>query len=371
MVATRSAHELARQGHEVHLFSRRRPFACHDHPRLRLHALRTCPEPNQGALHTGWSYSEERLLLQRLQSVAAAVPLDLMHFHYAVPFAYLLDRFRRTASGSSIPVVGTLHGTDVSVSETDARQRARLRAVLARVDALTTVSRDYARRALSTFGLSQPPRIIPNFVGLPRIAAQQLAEARDKDSPTILAHVSNFRPVKDPLTTVRIFAGIRKTADVELWLIGDGTEMARVRHFVKQQSLQGCVRFLGFQPDVFSLLRQIDLMVLSSREESFGLAALEAMACGVPVLAPAVGGLPEVVLDGRTGYLFPPEDIDRAIALGIDLVSNPARRQTMGAAGVAHARHFGPRRIIGLYEQLYAEATGTMGSVSPPRTKVI
>lgn len=363
LVATRSAYELARRGHEVHVFSRRKPFAYRDHPRLILHVLKTGHESDQGALRTAWSDNEQQLLLRRLRSVAAALPLDLIHFHYAVPFAFLIDQFKRTALGSSTPVIGTLHGTDVSVSETYPQQRARLHDALSRVDALTTVSHDYARRALFAFGLLRRPRVIPNFIDLPRIAAHQMVEARGNDGPTIMVHMSNFRPVKDPLTTVRIFAGVRKTLDAELWLIGDGSEMTGVRRLVAQQCLERHVRFYGFQADVLPFLQKADVMVLSSREESFGLAALEAMACGVPVLAPDVGGLPEVIVDGHTGYLYPPDDIDRAIALAIDLVSSPARRQAMVAAGVAHAKHFDRKLIVTLYEQLYAEVTGRIDSV--------
>ena len=257
----------------------------------------------------------------------------------------------RAQLGWATPLlVGTLHGTDVSIYGRDPVITPRLAQVLPGLDALTTVSHNHAQLAAELFNLSAPPQIIPNFIDLAQF--QSVLAKRRNDRPKIV-HVSNFRPVKDTPAVARIFTEIRRRMDAELWLVGEGPEMDQVKAILQQGGVERDVRYWGLQHEVGPILAQADLLLMTSRAESFCLAALEAMACGVPVLASNVGGLPEVVRDGETGYLFPLDEPDLAVRLAVDLLSNPAQHRRMRRAAVRRAAEFGAQQIVPRYEALY------------------
>jgi len=253
-------------------------------------------------------------------------------------------------------LIGTLHGTDVSTVGRDPVRGPDLARTLARLDALTTVSASHAALATRLFGLSTPPLVIPNFVDLATFKPARHRPGAGESLPPRprIAHVSNFRPVKDPQSMARIFLEIRKEMDAELWLIGEGPEMPAVRSILQQAGAEKDVRYWGLHGDVAHTLAQTHLLLMTSLSESFCLAALEAMACGVPVLAPRVGGLPEVVLPGVTGWLFPPGDQATAVRLAVTLLSDQAQRDAMSAAAVRHAARFGHEQVVPIYEDLYA-----------------
>jgi N-acetyl-alpha-D-glucosaminyl L-malate synthase BshA len=363
-IATELAAELARRRHTVHLFTRATPFGRWDQAsRVRLHRAAVDGESHihPALLYTDWSVQECEALISQILHVIAAEGLDVLHFHYAVPFAFLTQEVKRRLGRTAPVLIGTLHGTDVSSYGRDPVKGHALAAALRNLDGLTTVSVSHARLASQVFGLSTCPEVIPNFVDLSRFRPQthsrldpnMLSIGSPSGCKAKIIHVSNFRPVKDPQSAARIFLGIREKIEVEFWLVGDGPEMGASKTILAQNGLEQDVRFWGLRHNVAPLLAQAHLLLMTSLSESFCLAALEAMACGLPVLATNVGGLAEVVVDGLTGFLFPVGDHASAVDLAVGLLSDSVRHQTMGEAASIHARTFGQKRIVTAYEKLY------------------
>ena len=363
-IATELAAELARRGHTVHLFTRTTPFGRWDHvSRVRLHRAVVDGESDihPALLYTDWSVQECEALVSQILHVIAAEGLDVLHFHYAVPFAFLAEEVKRRLVRAAPVLIGTLHGTDVSNYGHDPAKGHALAAVLRNLDGLTTVSASYAHLASQLFGLSTYPEVIPNFVDLSRFQPQthsrldpnMLFMRSPSGCKAKIIHVSNFRPVKDPQSAARIFLGIREKIEAEFWLVGDGPEMGAIKTIFAQNGREKDVRFWGLRRDVAPILAQAHLLLMTSLFESFCLAALEAMACGLPVLATNVGGLAEVVVDGQTGFLFSVGDHASAVDLAVGLLSDQSRYRAMAEAAAIQARGFGQKRIVTAYEKLY------------------
>ena len=372
-VATELANALARHGHQIHLFSRSAPFDTRAKAEgITTHYLVPAREHGRhpATLHTAWSAWETQALLDKILRVIEADGLDILHFHYADPFALVAAALKQRLGPAMPRLVGTLHGTDVVIQGRDQGQGPQLASALGEVDALTTVSVNLAGLATHIFDLPAPPRVIPNFVDLSRFRLPALH--RDEESlnnersrkPRIV-HISNFRPIKNPQRMAHIFLEIREQIDAELWLVGDGQEMAQVQTIFRGNGLEQHVRYWGLQPNVGPLLRQADLLLMTSQYESFCLAALEAMACGVPVLATNVGGLPEVVRHGETGYLFPVDDHTAAVAWAVGLLSNREQYNAIRRKAITHARRFGAEQIVPLYESLYRQLLAERSERSP------
>jgi N-acetyl-alpha-D-glucosaminyl L-malate synthase BshA len=376
VIATQLAERLAQRGHRVHLFARTTPFGALDRSNgVQLHTIKQDLEAriHPARLYTDWPDDEFELFLSNILDVIAAEGLDVLHFHYAVPFAFLAVELKRRLEWAAPLLVGTLHGTDVSVYGRDPVQGPQLARALYEIDELTTVSYSHAQLATDLFELPSPPKVIPNFIDLSKfqpLRARQMAaqgsnterdplDSYEQGTPASLltkpkiAHVSNFRPVKDPQSMAHIFLGIRELMDAELWLIGDGPEMETVKSILRQSGFESNVRYWSLQRDVAGLLAQTDLLLMTSLSESFCLAALEAMACGVPVLATDVGGLSEVVVRGKTGFLFPVGDHNMAIRLAVNLLTDHAQHRAMSESAARHATYFGDERIVPAYEDLY------------------
>jgi N-acetyl-alpha-D-glucosaminyl L-malate synthase BshA len=339
----------------VYLFARTRPLGIESFaPGVRFMGLNGDDRaPATDRLEAEWTPADVRSMVRRILPVAGAVPLDVLHFHYAVPFARVTEEVRRRLGPRAPRLVGTLHGTDVTVYGGQPLRRSGLARRLARLDAVTTVSHTFASLSSSIFRLASP-RVIPNFVDLERFRpAPSLSRGR---RPRLL-HVSNFRPVKDPEMVARIFVGVRKEMDAELWLVGDGEAMRSVKRVVRSAGVGQDVRLFGLRRDVATIVQGADLLLVTSRSESFCLAALEAAACEVPAVASRVGGLPEVVTDGKTGVLYEPGDERAAIEAVLRLLRNPAERRAMGAAARARAARFSAPSIVSRYEELYREIT--------------
>jgi N-acetyl-alpha-D-glucosaminyl L-malate synthase BshA len=367
-IATELAIALVKRNHTVHLFTRSTPFGHWD----KLEGL-TCHQivpsnvidATPATLNINWPPGEIQAYLSSIMDVISSDGLDVLHFHYAVPFAFIAAEVKRRCGPATPLMVGTLHGTDVSTHGRNPFTAPRLAQVLRQMDVLTTVSADHAQLATDLLELPSIPRVIPNFVNLSRFQPTSNGNRNSQVSNKLkITHVSNFRPVKQPKRMAKIFLEISKQIDAELWLVGDGEEMDAVKELIRQGGAEDRVRYWGLQQDVSTLLAQSDLLLMSSQAESFCLAALEAMACGVPVLATRVGGVPEVVVDGQTGILFDNGDQETAVRQAVGLLSDPVKHAMMGAAAFRRATRFSRHEIVPKYEALYHEflAVGVNGA---------
>jgi N-acetyl-alpha-D-glucosaminyl L-malate synthase BshA len=311
VVATEVGMALGRRGHRVCFLSDKTPVrldpSC---PNVTCHEV----EPLDYPLLAERSYALS--LTAKMIEVARAEKLDLFHLHYAVPHAVSAFLARQVLGASSPKIVTTLHGTDVSLVGSDPRFQSLTELVVCSSDAITAPSRWLAEVAHQELGLPRDATIevIPNFVDVEsfRPADEHAGRATLSGSAghvRVLTHVSNFRPLKRVEDVVRIFAAVHAELPSRLDLVGEGPERTRIEALVADLGLREYVRFLGERGDLIAVLQQSDLFLLPSQTESFGLAALEAMACGVPVVASHVGGVSEVVVDGETGFLAAVGDV--------------------------------------------------------------
>ena len=335
----------------MHLFACAPPLGATGFaPGVVFHRIDGSPGAAGHRLDTDWPTADVDALAERLAQLAVTAGLDVLHFHYALPFAQVAAAVRERMGRCAPVLVVTLHGTDVSVLGAEELTRGRLARWLSRADAITTVSHSHAALATRTLGLREPPQVIPNFVVANRFGLRPAAA--DARRPR-LVHVSNFRTVKAPQSVAEIYVRIRRVLDAELWLVGDGDMLPPLLAAVRAAGLGADVRCFGLRRDVERILPHADVLLVTSRTESFCLAALEAAACGLATVAPRVGGVPEVVVDGTTGVLFEPGDVDGAARAIIELLGDTAALARMRAAAVHHAAAFTPDRIVPCYEQLY------------------
>ena len=354
-IAIELAGALAGQGHRVHVFTGPGPLVNgHQKPNVVFHTV--AQDGSDGlhptTLHTDWSDEDFQRYTTRILQVIATEGLDVLHFHYAVPFAFVARTLRDVLGKRAPLLIGTLHGTDVTNFGRDPVMGPQLSEALQANNVLTTVSNNHARLSAQVFGLPNYPHVIPNFVDLQRFQPDSREFFASGPRPRI-AHISNFRPVKDAQSMAHIFLAIRARMEAELWLMGSGEEMGAVRSIFEGSAYADDIIYMGLQSDVAPSLRQVDLLLVTSRHESFSLVALEAMASGVPVLATEVGGLPEVVVHGRTGMLFPLDDHTLAVDMAVDMLSDPQRHRDMREAAVRHARQFTVERAVQAYEAIY------------------
>lgn len=355
-VATELGLELARRGHEVHFISYASPF------RLRGFAERvTFHEVTQFEYPLFEQSSPYALALAVKQhEVAKREQLDLMHVHYAIPHAataYLAKQMLKAER--DLKIVTTLHGTDITLVGQDPSYYTLTKFSIEQSDAVTAVSAFLREETYRAFGCGDcDVRVIPNFVftgDYHPATDDSFRRALAPQGHRVLVHVSNFRPVKRVNDVVRIFAGVRTAMPATLVLVGDGPDRDAAEHEVDQLGLTKDVRFLGKVQNVGDVLRGGDLFLLPSATESFGLAALEAMACGVPVVASAAGGIPEVVKDGETGFLAPVGDVAGMTERAVALLQNPAEHERLKRNAAARALDFSTDRIVPRYEKLYED----------------
>jgi N-acetyl-alpha-D-glucosaminyl L-malate synthase BshA len=349
IVATEIGLAMARRGHRVHFISTEVPRRLDvDVPNVFFHEVRA----RDYDVFPQVPYA--LALTSAIVRVARYEGLDVLHAHYAVPHA-TSGWMAREVLGGALKVVTTLHGTDITLVGSDDSYLPITRHSIERSDALTAPSEFLRRETLARFDLDVPIEVIPNFVDTSRLSPVDGPErprttALFGSGAPVLAHVSNFRPLKRVDRVVDVFARVAAARPCRLLLVGDGPERPRIEARVRQLGLQEHVRLVGSSAHFEALLRECAAFVLPSETESFGLAALEALACGVPVVASDVGGLPEVVRHGETGFLLAPDDVDgmaAAVLRALDDASLGARARADAVA------RFSPRPILDRYEALY------------------
>jgi len=358
-VATELGLELARRGHDIHFISYASPF------RLRGFAERvTFHEVTQLEYPLFEQSSPYALALAVKQhEVAKREQLDLMHAHYAIPHAATawLAKQMLEHEGLHLKIVTTLHGTDITLVGQDPSYYTLTKFSIEQSDAVTAVSAYLRDETYRAFGCGDcDVRVIPNFVSSadyfpPPAVDDSYRKRLAPKGHRVLVHVSNFRPVKRVGDVVKIFAGVRKQLPATLVLVGDGPDRDLAEHEVDGLGLRKDVRFLGKVENVGDVLRGADLFLLPSATESFGLAALEAMACAVPVIASDAGGIPEVVRSGETGYLAPPGDVATMSQRALQVLQDPAEHERLKRNAAARALEFSVDRVVPRYEKLYEE----------------
>jgi L-malate glycosyltransferase len=361
VVATELAHALAGRGHQVHLMSSEPPFRWRNGvPGLAFEAVDVPPYP---------LFREPQYLLALANTIARVAEerrLDIVHAHYAVPHAtaaYLADQMLAAAPGIVCPrMVTTLHGTDITLIGSDPSYTRVVAFSIEQSHAVTAVSRSL--RADTSLALGIRPekiRVIPNFLDCAEYRRRFDPDLRAQLCPpaefdALVVHVSNFRPVKRVDVALDVFRLIRESVRARFALIGDGPVRADIERRVAEHALGRDVVFVGEQQDLVPWLSIADLFLLPSAQESFGLAALEAMACEVPVVASHVGGLPEIINNGITGFVCPPGDVPMMAERGIALLSDRDLRSaiTTTAAEMVRTRYC-TELVVPLYEDQYRD----------------
>jgi len=349
IVATELGMELAARGHEVHFISYAHPIRLDPGlPRIHYHEVEVTSYPL-------FFYPPYCLALaSRMAEVAEGYSLDLLHVHYAIPhsIAALLAR-QMLEKRCRLPFVTTLHGTDITLVGADRSYFPITKYSIEVSDGITAVS-DYLRqRTVEVFGVANEIRVIPNFVNCERYQPAAHRPVRDT-----LIHISNFRPVKRVLDCIRILERVRRQVPARLLMAGDGPDRGPAEQLARELGVEQHVEFLGKQDHVERLIPQADVLLLPSDYEAFGLAALEAMACGVPPVATRVGGVGELITHGVDGYLEPAGDVEAQAARAAALLMDDTLHLKVSAAARETAlRRFDTSLVIPKYEEYYRQVT--------------
>lgn len=356
VVATELGKLLAEKGHDVHFITHSIPFRL---GRFDKHIYFHEVEVSDYYVFRYPPY--DLSLASKLAQVAKMENLDLLHVHYAIPHA-VCALLAKQMVGEGLKVVTTLHGTDITVLAQDDSLSDLIRYAINQSDAVTAVSRDLIRETQETLLVNRPIDLTYNFVDkrvyYPREVEKLRQEFAHKDEK-ILLHISNFRPVKRVMDVVEVFARVNEEVPSRLLFVGEGPDLSKVIARVRELGLSDRVSFCGKQDDVAEVISLGDLLLLPSEKESFGLVALEAMACGVPTIGSTAGGIPELVKDGETGFLSTVGDTEKMAADAVRLLSDPEMYQRMVEACLTRARtEFCNERIMAEYESIYYRVLG-------------
>jgi N-acetyl-alpha-D-glucosaminyl L-malate synthase BshA len=356
IIATELGKVLASRGHNIHILSSEPPARYGDYqPGLTFHRVDTPSYP---------LFREPQYLLSlanKIVQVSREEQLDLVHAHYAVPHAtaaYLAKQIL-AGSGHKVPqVITTLHGTDITLLGADRSYSETVAFCIQQSDAVTTVSESLKADTYRELGVTCDIRVIPNFIDA-SVTRRDVGALRARLAPNgepLVIHVSNFRPVKRTPAVVDVFARVRRETPARLLMVGDGPDLAEASRLARSLGVEADVEFVGVQDQVVPLLSAAHAFLLPSEQESFGLAALEAMACEVPVVASRVGGLPEVIEDGVNGFLHALDDLDGMARSTLRLLTDDTLRARLAAAAraTAHSR-YSDTKIVPLYESCYKE----------------
>jgi L-malate glycosyltransferase len=359
VLATELGKGLARRGHQVHFITYREPARLNSfQENVFYHEVRARDYP----LFEYTPY--DTALASKLVDVVKYENLDILHVHYAIPHAAVAYMAKKILlqEGRYIPVVTTLHGTDITLVGTDRTFAPVVAFSINKSDGVTAVSESLKAQTLEYFTIHKEIRVIYNFIDFGRFKKTNKDHFKKAIAPNnerILVHTSNFRKVKRVEDVVHIFHKIHQQIPAKLLFIGDGPERTNAEELCRELNLCHDIRFLGKQDAVEEVLAVADLFVIPSEHESFGLAALEAMACEVPVLSSNAGGLPEVNIHGKTGFLCDVGDVESMAKYAIQLLSDEKMLQTFRKNALAQAKRFDIDHILPQYEEYYEEVIRT------------
>lgn len=352
IVATELGKELADRGHEIHFISYALP--------MRLNAARANIQYHEVevASYPLFDHPPYTLALAtKMAEIAGMHGLDLLHCHYAIPHSVSAFLARSMLHPKRLPVVTTLHGTDITLVGSNRSYLPITRFSIDQSDGVTAVSQYLKEATVNVIGAKDDIEVIYNFVNCNKYVPSTNQDFRNcfaAPEQKILIHVSNFRAVKRPVDVVNIFAEVQKKVSSILLMVGDGPERSNAEWSARNRGIEQKVRFLGKQDNIEELISISDLLLLPSETESFGLVALEAMACKVPVVASRVGGLPEVITDGVEGFLVKPRDISKMVECSLAILTRDSYRREMGKLARKKAQEkFSSEKIIQSYEDFY------------------
>jgi N-acetyl-alpha-D-glucosaminyl L-malate synthase BshA len=359
VVATELGKALADKGHQIHFISYAMPMRLDGYlGNVFYHEVEMASYPLfEFPLYTP-------ALASKIVEVARFEKLDFVHAHYAIPHAISAYLAREVLNGK-LKFITTLHGTDITLVGLEPSYLPVMKFSIEKSDGVTAVSRFLREKTMTNYGIAKDIRVIPNFVDTAKYKRVACEEVRERFAPKgekVLVHVSNFRLVKRVSDVIRIFHEVRKKVPSKLLLVGDGPDRSGCELLVRELQIQDHVRFLGKQQELVPILSAADLMLMPSQSESFGLSALEAMACEVPVVSSSVGGLPELQIHGETGYIAEIGDIDRMARYAIELLSNEPKHALFRAACRRRAvEQFDVHIIVNDYESYYTECLSRKG----------
>lgn len=362
VVATELGKALAKEGHQVHFITYMQP------PRLDVFQPNVFFHEVSFQNYALFEYPPyETALASYLVDIVKHQELDLLHVHYAIPHAsaaYIAKQILKE-QGIEIPVITTLHGTDITLVGKAPAYRSVVAFSINQSDGITTVSDSLKKDTFTNFKINKEIEVIPNFIDFTRFTKQNKEHFKKAIAPhneKILIHTSNFRKVKRVEDTVKIFEKVRKQIDSKLMLVGDGPERGMVEQLTRKLNLENDVVFLGKQDAVEELLAIADLYLMPSESESFGLAALEAMACEVPVISSNTGGIPEINIEGVTGFLSDVGNIDEMAKNTILLLKDEKKLNTFKQNALKQAQKFNIENILPIYVAYYEKVIGQMKS---------
>ncbi|MFC5714248.1 N-acetyl-alpha-D-glucosaminyl L-malate synthase BshA [Thalassorhabdus alkalitolerans] len=355
VIATELGKLLAERGHEIHFISSSLPFRLNKvYSNIYYHEV----EVNQYEVFKYPPYS--LTLASKMAEVINEEDLDILHVHYAVPHA-VCALLAKDMTERDVKIITTLHGTDITVLGYDPSLKEIIKYGINRSDVVTAVSYDLVRQTREMFHTDRAIETVYNFIDERVYQEKEVPGLREaygiKEGEKVIIHVSNFRPVKRITDVIEAFSVVASQMEARLLMVGDGPEKNKAAEVSRKLGIEDKVKFLGNQKHIADLLSISDVMFLLSEKESFGLAALEAMACGVPVVGTAVGGIPEVVLDGETGFITPPEDPVTAGEKAVELLGNESLYKKLSVSSKERAQQqFSSFSIVEQYESIYKTA---------------
>lgn len=357
VVATELGLELARRGHEIHFITYSQPVRLALlNPNVHYHEVNV---PEYPLFH----YQPYELALSsKLVDMVKLYKIEVLHVHYAIPHAYAgyMAKQMLKDEGIDIPMVTTLHGTDITLVGNHPFYKPAVTFSINKSDFVTSVSQSLKDDTLKLFNIKNEIQVIPNFIELDKIKKEDKSPCQRSvmanDEERIITHISNFRKVKRIPDIIAIFNKIQKEIPAKLMMVGEGPEKEKAEQLCRELGIQDKVIFFGNSNEIDTILCQTDLFLLPSKTESFGLVALEAMACGVPVISSNAGGLPEVNKDGFSGYLSEVGDVDSMANNALKILKDQTDLDQFKKNALITAQQFDIKKILPLYEDLYQRA---------------